>query len=430
MALTFPPRPILVTDSGNRAGGGPLRGATVRASRLLWTFPALPTSMRRLPIALDSRLIGASLLALALAGAPGIAGAQRRDSTQSNKPGTVLHVVRPGDTLYELARRYLGNGVRWPELFRANTGRITNANLIYPGQKLYVGADGKPTFTPDGTVAAAPDSEPDAPSVARSMPLGRPMAGQSVSVLENATINGRALRPTVRRGEAAAAPFLVPANARSSGGELVSRSDPSVVASGALRDQFQIFDDVNVLLPVGTKAVVGQHFGVYQLGPEVKQHDRRSRVMQPAGVVEIVALGSGRAARARVTNMYANMRRGDALMPLDTTTVPSTVRPQDVTNGPVYEVAYVAGGVVLPTIQNFIVIALPKGATSKVGDQFTLFAEGESLTDTRKDIAPPNSVAQVSVVRVTPESATAVVVGHDQPAIHAGMRARLVSRMP
>jgi hypothetical protein len=318
--------------------------------------------------------------------------------------------------------------VRWPELFRANTGTIANANLIYPGQRLYVGADGKPTFNPEAVAAA--DTEPDAPSPGRSMPLGRPTSGQSVSVLENATLNGRALRPTVRRGESAAAPFLVPLNARASGGSLVSRADPSEVASGALRDQFQIFDDVNVLVPTGTKPMVGQRFGVYQLGPEVEQHNRRSRVMQPAGVVEVMAVGSGRAARARVTNMYANMKRGDVLMALDTTTVPSTVRPQDVTNGPVYEVAYVAGGVVLPTVQNFIVIALPKGATSKVGDQFSLFAEGEPLTETKKDIAPPNQVAQVSVVRVTAESATAVVVGHDQPAIHAGMRARLVSRMP
>ena len=383
--------------------------------------------MRRHPIAIDSRLVGAALLAFALAGAPAVAAAQQRDSTPAAKPGTVLHTVRQGDTLYEIARKYLGNPLRWPELFRANSGSIANANLIYPGQRLYVGADGRPTFNPEPVAAAADTAEPAA---TRSMPLGRQPAGQSVSVLENATINGRALRPTVRRGEAAAAPFLVALSTRRSGGELVSRADPSVVASGALRDQFQIYDDVNVLLPPGTKAIVGQRFGVYQLGPEVERNNRRSRVMQPAGVVEVMALGSGRAARARVTNMYANMKRGDALMPLDTTTVPTTVRPQDVTNGPVYEVAYVAGGVVLPTIQNFIVIALPKGATSKVGDQFTLFAEGEALTDTRKDIAPPNQVAQVSVVRVTSESATAVVVGHDQPAIHVGMRARLVGRMP
>ena len=408
--------------------GRPLRGATaLRVARVV-DVPRAPHRMRRLPIAIDSRLlVGAVMLAVTLASAPYAAHAQQRDTTQAMKPGTVLHTVRPGDTLYEIARKYLGNPLRWPELFRANTGTIANANLIYPGQKLYVGADGRPTFTPEA-VAAEMDTAEAAPT--RSMPLGRQPAGQSVSVLENATINGRALRPTVRRGEASAAPFLVAANARMSDGELVSRADPSVVASGALRDQFQIYDDVNVLLPVGTKAVVGQQFGVYQRGPEVEQNRRRSRLMQPAGVVELTAIGSGRAARARVTNMYANMKRGDALMALDTTAVPTTVRPADVTNGPVYEVAWVAGGVVLPTIQNFIVISLPKGATSKVGDQFSLFAEGEVLTDTRKDIAPPNQVAQVSVVRVTSESATAVVVGHDQPAIHVGMRARLVGRMP
>ncbi len=413
--------------SGNRASGGPLRGATAPRVALVVDVSRAPHRMRRLPIAIDSRLLGAALLALALTGAPLAVSAQQRDGAPAPKPGTVLHTVRPGDTLYEIARRYLGNATRWPELFRANTGRIANANLIYPGQKLYVGADGRPTFSPEAVAAAEADTEP---TPTRSMLLGRQPGGQSQSVLDNATINGRALRPTVRRGEAAAAPFLVPANAHVNGGELVSRSDPSEVASGALRDQFQIYDDVNVLLPVGTKAVVGQRFGVYQRGPEVERNHRKLRVMQPAGVVEVMALGSGRAARARVTNLYANMQRGDALMPLDTTSVPSTVRPQDVANGPIYEVAYVAGGVVLPTVQNFVVIALPKGATSKVGDQFTLFAEGEPLTDSRKDIAPPNQVAQVSVVRVTSESATAVVVGHDQPAIRVGMRARLVSRMP
>lgn len=398
-----------------------------RASRLLWTFPALPTSMRRLPIVSVVRRLRTVLLSLALAGAPALLPAQQRDSTAALKPGSVLHTVRTGDTLFEIARRYLGNPFRWPELFKANSGKIANANLIYPGQKLYVGADGRPTFNPEA-VAAAADTAEAAPT--RTVPLGRSIAGQSQSMLENATINGRILRPTVRRGEAAAAPFLVAHNARTSSGSLVSRSDPTVITAALSRDQFQIFDEVDVLLPAGMRGVIGQQFGVYQPGPEVRHGKLRRRLMQPSGVVELRALGSGRAARARVTTMYANMKRGDLLMPLDTSVVPTTVRPQDVSNGPVYEVAYVSGDVVLPTIQNFIVIALPKGATSKVGDQFSLYADGQPLTDGRKDIAPSNEVAQVSVVRVTTESATAIVIGHAQPAIRVGMKARLVSRMP
>lgn len=389
------------------------------------TIPALPTRMRRQLHAPVARCLRTAILALFVAGAPALA--QQRDSTASLKPGTVLHTVRTGDTLFEIARRYLGNPFRWPELFRANSGQIANANLIYPGQKLYVGADGRPTFNPE---AVAADTDTAEAPITRAVPLGRPTTGQTVSVLENATINGRTLRPTVRRGEAAAAPFLVPLNARPNAGSLIARADPTVVSAAMARDQFQIFDEVDVLLPTGMRGIVGQQFGVYQPGPEVRRDKLRRRLMQPAGVVELLALGTGRAARARVTSMYANMKKGDLLLALDTATVPSTVRPLDVSNGPVYEVAYVAGGVVLPTIQNFIVIALPKGATSKVGDQFTLYAEGEALTDGRRDVAPSNTVAQVSVVRVTTESATAVVVGHEQPAIRAGMKARLIARMP
>jgi hypothetical protein len=109
---------------------------------------------------------------------------------------------------------------------------------------------------------------------------------------------------------------------------------------------------------------------------------------------------------------------------------PETVRPSDVTNGAVYDVAYVAGGVVLPTLQNYVVIALPRDASSKVGDLYSLFAPGDTLAVSGKDVAPATPVAQVSVVRVTPQGATAIVVGQEQPAIRVGMKAKLVSRMP
>lgn len=386
--------------------------------------------MRRIAISPATFRQCTMLLAAAfvLAAAPAMAQrAARRDSTPAMIPGSVLHVVKRRDTLHEIARRYLGSAARWPELFKANSAQIANANLIFPGQKLYVGADGKPTF--DAPVAKAVADTVDA-TPARAVTLGRPTTGQSASPLENATINGRTLRPTVRRGEADAAPFLVPADAKSNAGALVSRSDPTVISAALTRDQFQLFDDVDVLLPVGMRATVGQRFGAFQRGPEIRQGKLRRRIMQPSGVVEVMALGTGRAARARVTAMYQDMKRGDMLLPLEAASGTETVRPTDVANGPVYHVAYVAGDVVLPTIQNYVVIALPTGARSKVGDLYELFASGHALTEGAKDVAPANRVAQVSVVRVTTEGVTAVVVGHDQPAIRAGMKAQLVSRMP
>jgi nucleoid-associated protein YgaU len=47
-----------------------------------------------------------------------------------------VYVVKRGDTLWAISRRYLGSGKRYPALVRANRGRISNPDLIFPGQKL------------------------------------------------------------------------------------------------------------------------------------------------------------------------------------------------------------------------------------------------------------------------------------------------------
>lgn len=44
------------------------------------------------------------------------------------------HTVVPGDTLSGIAKKYLGDARRWPEIHKANKDKIANPNLIYPGQ--------------------------------------------------------------------------------------------------------------------------------------------------------------------------------------------------------------------------------------------------------------------------------------------------------
>lgn len=50
------------------------------------------------------------------------------------KQSEKTHTVVSGDTLFLIAKRYLGNGTRWREIYNLNKGIIAIPEKIYPGQ--------------------------------------------------------------------------------------------------------------------------------------------------------------------------------------------------------------------------------------------------------------------------------------------------------
>lgn len=56
--------------------------------------------------------------------------------TNTNKTYTVVS----GDCLWNIAKRFYGNGSQYTKIFNANRDKIKNANLIYPGQVLTIPA--------------------------------------------------------------------------------------------------------------------------------------------------------------------------------------------------------------------------------------------------------------------------------------------------
>jgi len=53
-----------------------------------------------------------------------------------NPPTPKTYVVKKGDCLWNIAKKYLGNGARYTEIYELNKDKIKNPNLIYPGQEL------------------------------------------------------------------------------------------------------------------------------------------------------------------------------------------------------------------------------------------------------------------------------------------------------
>lgn len=52
----------------------------------------------------------------------------------TNAPQTKTYAVKKGDTLWGIAKKYYGNGAKYPTIYNANKGKIKNPNLIYVGQ--------------------------------------------------------------------------------------------------------------------------------------------------------------------------------------------------------------------------------------------------------------------------------------------------------
>ena len=61
---------------------------------------------------------------------------QLNEDTETLREG--WHVVRPGDTLESITRRYLGKASLWQENWKKNEGEVRDPNLIHPGDRLRI----------------------------------------------------------------------------------------------------------------------------------------------------------------------------------------------------------------------------------------------------------------------------------------------------
>ena len=363
------------------------------------------------------------------------------------------HTVKRGDTLWDLAKFYLGDSFLWPEIYRLNSDVIDDPHWIYPGEVLKLPAPGTtppvvaevpPVKQAGEPVPTAPVPQPSAASVSASatgtpVPVYEPPAG----ILDGPTVFPRqfvttattqrrpkiaAPVPTVTLGTFISAPFVDRTGGPRGSGHIQKIVSLSVTLAGQNeRDRVQLHDELLISPPAGSAASEGDRYITYALGPFVEDF---GQVIVPTGVVEVTRAPRDReAAVAQVTRMFGEIMSDQRLMPYDSTALHIFGHAEPVTDSSVATVKAVAGMPILPGLQDYVLVDVTSHDGIKLGDEFELFeprhkSEGADYAD------PELPIAHAQAVRVTPYGTTLMLTGEKHPKIEAGTLVRRVATMP
>ncbi|MFN3412981.1 MAG: LysM peptidoglycan-binding domain-containing protein [Thermoanaerobaculum sp.] len=95
---------------------------------------------------------------------------------QEFPPDAQVYIIQPGDTLWALAQRFLGNPYLWPQLWEQNQ-YIRDAHWIYPGDPLVVGVKAAEAPAPEAPVPPPVAGEVPPSPETPVPPIALPAAG-------------------------------------------------------------------------------------------------------------------------------------------------------------------------------------------------------------------------------------------------------------
>ncbi len=352
--------------------------------------------------------------------APVIAHAQQPDST--TRPAT--HTVKTGDTLWDLARVYLGDPFLWPEIYRINTDVVEDPHWIYPGEVLRIpGASaGEPgvvaEMTPSDSGIAEEPVEATGPTMFR-----RPVRRGTAAVRGGALAIDAA--PAVRAGEYYAAPFVIGDYPRKHAGKIIGTAEIAGIPMAHERTFLQNEERVYVRIPTASIPSVGDKFLAYKMGPDIPGI---GQVVIPTGILLVEQPSNGDATIARVITQFEDLELAQNVTPLDNFVSPPAAPLTPIDLGPSAKIAWIQGNPELATIQSYLIVALGEDVGVKPGDEFHVYRRRQTTDE--GDHLPAELIAVAHAVRVGATTSTLVVSGQRNPAIVEGARTQLSARMP
>ena len=371
------------------------------------------------------------LVTAILAVAP-VAGAQETDRT---------HRVRTGDTLWELAARYLADPFRWPELYDLNAKVVEDPHWIYPGERLvlpgYQEVGAEPTDGPAEPGAAraavetrmARDAQGSPGDARRSFGEAGQFPESSVFRADPSapsygelSIESKEPRAVVSMSDFYGAAVLADRSAFASAGvtaRVVAESHPSIKLPRAAR-----LNDQVVLHLTGVEVEVDDYLKAVQWGRSMGD---AGHVLRTVGAVRVTRTYPSRdSVRAVVIQVFGDYRVGDPMVMAEEYPIVPGMQSEVEEGGLVGTVlGFTEDQTLVATTET---IFLDVGAVDgvHVGDVFATFP----LTATAETAFFEDRLSIVRVVHTSDETATARVTELRDAGLRPGAPVRRVERMP
>ena len=341
--------------------------------------------------------------------------------------GRRTHVVKTGDTLWDLAGAYLSDPFLWPEIYRINTDVVEDPHWIYPGEVLQIPGPGELTVAADQPLPVeqgVEDQRPVGPTIFARAQTGPTYGPRQLTANRRVASPDEMERAAVREGEFIAAPWMDRNGGPEQHGRIVATSELPGIAQATDPIRLAPHDRIYVILPRDVGATVGERYLSYELGPAMPQ----GQIVVPTGILIVEKPGTDAATLVRIERMFGEVKVGNRFIPLERIQLPADARPAPVDLGVRSRVIWVASKAVLPSVQHYLLIDASRKDGVSLGDQFTLWKGG--VDHDRGVKLPEQPVALAQVVRVTERGATVMIVDQVQPKVREGMEARLTAKMP